>query len=487
MHLTISEDAARSRLPRGEARSAETAEESCPALGTSRIELPPPPFSTQILGFNDHRRERYRRRVQSSEWLIRGARIEAGLPPVATPGTTANSENWVRPPRPARCRWRVGELVGVHHSGEADTPGHWSGVERCGSIHACPVCSAVIRSERAHEIQAGVKNWQAEKKHLVFVTLTMRHRTTDKLAVTLDAALKAWQRLLQGSSWGRFRKKYGVKGYIRAVEVTLGANGWHPHLHALLFTDQPMSEKESKVMAADLYQRWGKYILEFGGGLPSKLRGVDVRPADKNGRVVAQYLSKVQDGKNEKKEDEPNQRIGHEMARFDFKTGRGASMMPFELLDPSRRQNSADDFAAYQLWNEYFNATRGRRAITWSRGLRELVGAKNERTDQEIVEDTEKAPLIFSIPGKTYDRMKNSPDTLALILESVEVGTADFAEDLADSFTPPPSPPRLPVINLDPERYRREPREILVQRAKDHFARKALILPLPESCLKVLE
>lgn len=485
MQLTISEDPARSRLPRGEARSVESAKESRPALGTSRIELPPLPASTHVLGFNDHRRERYRRRVQSSEWLIRGARIEAGLPPVAEPGTTAKSENWVRPPRPARCRWRIGELVGVHHSGEADTPGHWSGVERCGSIHACPVCAAVIRAERAREIQVGVVNWQADEKHLVFVTLTMRHRKTDKLAVTLDAALKAWQRLLQGSSWGRFRKKYGVRGYVRAVEITLGANGWHPHLHALFFTDQPMSEAESKDMEADLYTRWGKYIVEFEGALPSKLRGVDVRPADKNGRVVAQYLSKVQDGKNE--ETEPKQRIGHEIARFDFKTGRGGSLMPFELLDASRRQNTDDDLAAYRLWNEYFNATKGRRSITWSRGLRELLGVINERTDEEIVNDTEKAPLIFSIPGETYDRMKNSPDAMALILECVEVGTADSAEDLANSFKPPMTPPGVPVIGREPEKYRREPREVLVLRARDHFARKSLILPRQESSLKMLE
>ena len=103
------------------------------------------------------RRIRYRRRQTSSSWLIRAARIAAGLP--------ETGDGWVRPPRPARCRWRVSEEVNLHHT--EGSPAHWSGLERCGSVSACPVCSAVVRGRRAIEIQTAYAkkaydSWVAE-------------------------------------------------------------------------------------------------------------------------------------------------------------------------------------------------------------------------------------------------------------------------------------------------------------------------------------
>ncbi|WP_181036546.1 protein rep, partial [Arthrobacter sp. B1805] len=246
-----------------------------------------------------------------------------------------------------------------------DTNAHFSGLERCASIWACPVCSAVIRAERATDIQSAVEKWQTDENHLVFVTLTMRHKRTDKLAVTLNAALKAWSKVTSGRAWVNFKNQFGVQGFVRAVEVTLGENGWHPHIHALLFTNKPMTADDQEALSSALFDRWVKYVTSLGGGIPSKLRGIDVRPATKDGKVVAQYLSKVQE-KNLK----PDQGIGKEMARFDFKTGRGLSMTPFELLDGS---DNDENFIIMKLWNEYVAATKGRRAITWSQGLRDLV------------------------------------------------------------------------------------------------------------------
>lgn len=383
---------------------------------------------------NDRRTQRYERRQRSSEWLIRGARLEAGLPAVAAAGegSKASETGWVRPPRPARCRWRVGETVGVHHSGDVDKGAHWSGIERCASIWACPVCSAVIRAERANDIQAAVEKWQQEDNHLVFVTLTMRHRKTDKLDVTLNAALKAWQRICQGKAWEKFKARFGVQGYVRAVEITMGQNGWHPHIHALLFTDRPMTKADQDALTSALFDRWVTYVQKFGGGMPTKLRGIDVRPATKDGKVVAQYLGKLQ----EQKTPQPDQGIGKEMARFDFKTGRGSSLTPFELLDATGEDDEST-FTAYRLWNEFVAATKGRRAITWSKGLRDLVALEDEKTDEEILEESEQDDLIFLVPGQIYDRIKNVPALLAFVLESVEKGDVETALKIFDAGAPP--------------------------------------------------
>lgn len=113
------------------------------------------------------------------------------------------SSGWVRPPRVARCGWTMSGAVGVH--GGPGQSAHLSGVERCASIWSCPCCSAVIRAERAREIDAAVQAWQERGGSVVFVTLTMRHRASDALATTLDAALLGWRGLLQGSPWKRAR------------------------------------------------------------------------------------------------------------------------------------------------------------------------------------------------------------------------------------------------------------------------------------------
>lgn len=407
-------------------------------LGTSRTEFPPPPQSDH----SGRRLTRYERRQRSSRWLIQASRERAGYEPY--PGGVVDVQTgeirplraadpeWVRPPRPARCRWRLGELVGVHHG---DGTAHWSGLERCASIWACPVCSAVVRAERAAEIQQAVERHQASGGSLVFVTLTMRHGLDDALAVTLNAAIKAWQNLLRNQAWEKFKDRYGVDGYVRAVEVTHGhENGWHPHVHALFFVNRPLTDDEAEQWRSSMFDRWSRYVVKYGGGMPTALRGVDVRPADKDGTVVAQYLSKIQEAPPEPK----RQAIGHELARSDMKTGRGRhGRMPFELLDSTSKRDAA-------LWVEYVEATKGRRAITWSKGLRERLELDVERTDEQVIQDAEQETLRVLIPGPVYDTAKNRPSVLARWLDLAEAKSYRQLATLTDGhlFKKKPRPRR---------------------------------------------
>lgn len=374
------------------------------------------PLGTSLTVFPDaaareRRRVRFVRRQQSSEWLIRQARLDRDLPPVSE--DRAGEPGWVRPPRAARCRWRAAAVVGVH----GDEKGaHYSGLERCASIWACPVCAAVIRAERAREIQAAVDAWQRTGGSVVFVTLTVRHRKGDTLAATLEAVMAAWRGLLQGRVWGDFRARFGIRGYVRAVEITFGASGWHPHIHGLFFVDAPLKAGGAAVWESLMFSRWAALVVKHGGRLPTKLRGIDVRLADTAGSVVGQYLAKVQEAGEGKRYG-----VGQEMARFDFKTGRGSSLMPFELLNPAVGEDAADTEVARRLWCEYHAATKGRRAITWSRGLRDLVNLDVEETDDEVIEQAERRELRFLVPAAEYDAsLRRDPAVLALVLEAVE-------------------------------------------------------------------
>jgi hypothetical protein len=316
-------------------------------------------------------------------------------------------------------------MVGVHGG---PSGAHYSGTERCASIWCCPVCSAVIRAERAAEVQEAVGVWLRGHNSLAFVTLTLRHRRGDPLAVTFDAALKAWRGLLSGRAWVEFRERFGVEGYVRSVEVTYGSNGWHPHVHVLFFVREPLSEADLREWEDTLYERWASLVVDHGARLPSRLRAVDVRAAGDDGAVAAQYLTKVQEHVSTERA-----KIGSEMARFDFKTGRGQSLMPFELLDDRAREEADDDNdAGRRLWTEFYRVTKGRRAITWSVGLRDALDLGAERGDQQIVDDAERRALRFLIPGEVYDAIGNEAATLALILELVEMGRTEVAVDYLD-------------------------------------------------------
>lgn len=386
------------------------------------------------------RRSRFVRRSQSSKWLIADAVDSSAIEELGdgrfvdtTSGEVLDSD-WVRPPRPARCGWRIGEKVSVHSDGQF---AHFSGTERCGSIWACPVCSAVIRAERAREISQAVEAHQAAGGSILFVTLTIRHDRDDSLKQSMDAVLGSWRKLLQGSAWVGSKSKrgtrdrYRVSGYIRSTEVTYGSNGWHPHIHALFFTDDELSDTEVAAFGDELHTRWALFVRKATGKLPTREHGTDVQRVDEDGQVLGKYLAKVQDEGKSKTE---KWDASAELARADVKRGRGDNFVPFELLDsdhpmplPQRRR----------LWVEYYQGTKSRRGITWSRGLKARYEV-GEKTDEEIIEETEAAPVRWVADGRSYDALRRSdPELLALVLDAAAGENWAVVRGLLPGHEPP--------------------------------------------------
>lgn len=384
----MSREAAGSTHAAGAPAEAVGAAAERPSLGTSRIN---PPADAAGEALRASRWVRYMRRQQSSTWLIGAAREAIGLPYFFD---ALDSSEWVRPLRPARCRWRIDEAVGVHWS--EGRPAHWSGLERCGSIWACPVCSAVIRHGRSTEIQTAADRWTETGGGVSMLTLTTRHRKSDPLAQNLDLALKGWEELTKRKPWKAIRERLGLAGYIRAVEVTWSwANGWHPHIHALLLTERPLSDQEALDLQREVFGLWEGVVVRLGGRKLDRRHGVRVSAA-----TSAEYVAKVQE----------HDRAGLEMARLDLKSGRAGSLMPFELLDQAEHVGR---------WVEYVDATWRRRAITWSRGLKVLLSI-GERTDEEVLADTETSDLIGLMTAAEYDSIRNDPTALTAVLEEAE-------------------------------------------------------------------
>lgn len=267
--------------------------------------------------------------------------------------------------------------VGVHVAGSGRAA--LTGLQSCSSIWSCPVCSAHIRQERASDIELGVTNWLgANEGHAVLMlTMTLRHRAGGSLSKSLDALMDAWRRTIRGAPWQRQKLALGIVGQVKAVEITHGENGWHPHLHLLVFLRHTPGDDGLAAFSDWLHDRWAKFLTSHARSFtPSRAHGVRVQRV--NDGELGKYLVKVQDHAG------TDRHVGMELARTDLKSGRRTGQrLPFEILADCAYGERAD----LDLWWQYEKATKGRRAIEWSRGLRELVGLGDERADEEITAD----------------------------------------------------------------------------------------------------
>lgn len=404
--------------------------------------------------FRAARRDRFARRVTSRRWLLDEAAEAHGRDAAVKLA-----------PRPGTCGWAAGEAVGVHRA-----EGHaarFSGVQSCASVWSCACCGALIRSRRSEEVQEAARWWEAQGGQFLFLTLTVRHYAEDSLERTMDALTEGFRATINGAPWKRFTRRHGIRHWIKAQEVTLGwQNGWHAHLHVLLFVDLPGAAADLQAdadaarvamsLAVDgraraakrrrwerlvgevaeaeriaqqgisaarerelrdwLYDRWSKMVVTAGGRMPSRRRGVDIRTV-RDGQVVALYVSKLQEPDREVK----SWQVGQEMSRQDLKKGRVDSLVPLELLDTDGlTDEQVERQRAY--WLEYVHTTKGRRSMTWSRGLKEAAGIEDVEDEQIVAEETEDTEddRVLIIRAVDWRGIRDDADTLARILELVE-------------------------------------------------------------------
>lgn len=247
----------------------------------------------------------------------------------------------------------------------------WIGVLTCGHIWTCPTCSERLRTARLAKLLAAVGHgggvWQ-------MVTLTVRHFDGMPLRALQRGLMRAWRSARQGGATQRIWSER-VKASARAIEITRGGSGWHPHLHVLLHTDG-FSEEEKET----LLQRWLLCVeRELGPAcVPSVERAIrwstpiDICAASAEKR--ARYMVK----------------LGLEVAGE--KRGRRGSLSHWDVA-----ALAADgDSQARAWWTEFYRATKGRRmlelddrAAAYARQKRALDLV---RVELNIAEPLEKRP-----------------------------------------------------------------------------------------------
>ena len=321
--------------------------------------------------------------------------------------------------------------------------GGFAGLAYCGSVWACPCCSAKVASARQQEIEAAVSGWAGR---VAFMTYTVRHDLSMSASEVWDAVQAGHHAITSGRAHQGEKERMGVpspeivtecdfttphdervvcpvaacgqdsvKGrrhaarncgdgeltkrarrhartcrlgkpvsfvlpWMRFVEVTLGDNGWHVHQHMLVFLEADTTDRDRDDLYAIWWARWRDGSAAVG--LDGALMVNHAQWVD-SPRDVARYVTKgIFEVVPEKYT--PAERAAFEVARGDLKTGRFGNRSSMELLRDLVMNRDPSDLS---LWLDFEKASKGRRQMTWAHGARALLLPDvEELTDEEIAE-----------------------------------------------------------------------------------------------------
>lgn len=298
----------------------------------------------------------------------------------------------------------------------------YKGLYVCANLWTCPICAAKISERRRVELIGALASAKAQGLHVKLLTLTVPHGIGDDLRVILEGIKKSWRRTTTGRAGKALRKLLGVRGTIRALEVTYGQNGFHPHLHVLLFLEHDSSNAAVEGLFCPI---WQDACTKSGLPRPSDTHGCRVD----DGSKAASYASKWG--------------LESEMTKNHTKQGKQGGMTPWDFLRAVLEDGP--DAAKYRaLFKVYTDAFHGQRQLYWSQGLKALLQV-GEVSDEELAV-TEQDNCY------TLARLV-TPEWRAIMHARAQAAVLDVAED---------HPEKLPALIAG-----------LYQRHRAYLARKA--------------
>ncbi len=312
------------------------------------------------------------------------------------------------------------------------------------------MCGAKIRRGRSLEISQAAATWIDAGNEVYMITFTASHVSTMALAALLTLISAAFRSVISGRAWLGLKDELGIVGTIRSLEATHGANGWHPHLHVLVFVEGKLDARGllkfhryfrgQVVGGEEIPGRWGRFITSVCQGCgkrkmcssrakdscacrgpaykaPSYEHGVQIERCF-SGSGAAEYICKTEITKRSP---------GNELARGDMKAGRGEHRVPFEIL-ASAGEGNEDDL---RLWREYEQATNGHQCITWSKDLRLIIQESApgraqdedwlaEMTDEELADLEVNGEPVARVDAEAMDQARSIPGFRLSIVEAYE-------------------------------------------------------------------
>lgn len=274
---------------------------------------------------------------------------------------------------------------------------YFNGLMRCGRVWVCPVCASKISETRrtelndlllaAREIAIGYTSGKPEyypRWMLTMLTFTLSHKPDESAEDVLTRLDQAWARYTSGRWIQGYRERYYISGTIRALEMTHGEQGWHPHYHLLQFHDSwlraqigtaPNFHPSQPEMLQNARSHWSESVAK-AGGYADPIIGVALSVGE-----VAEYPIKS-DAERELK----RWGMTSEITKQTVKRGKLENRSMTDLLIDAAK---GDDLAA-AFWREGVAALEGHKQLEPSKGLWTMLGRKL-KTEAEAAEDTPEA------------------------------------------------------------------------------------------------
>jgi hypothetical protein len=227
-------------------------------------------------------------------------------------------------------------------------------------------------------VRAAINAWSGS---VVLITQTVPHKVRDALEPLLAAFTLALRKSKGCKGYTRAQALHGISGSIRALEITDGSNGWHPHAHTILFLNASNVCLED--LRATLFPLWESATRRTGFGRLSP-SAFDVQDA----RAVRQYVTKLGT--------EYEWGAHHEVTKAHSKRGRGSSMTPFDML--RSYLEIPGDGRLLARFAEFAYCFHGKRQLVWSDGLkRRLLGSEGLTDEQVSASIGECDPVLATI------------------------------------------------------------------------------------------
>lgn len=262
---------------------------------------------------------------------------------------------------------------------------YYKGLARCGMIWVCPLCASTITERRRDELSKLLGQTEeifitldnkveriitARKWNVGLATFTLAHKRGVSLQDTLSKLSGAYRRVTTGRWFADFKRSHSVIGTIRALEVTYGENGWHPHIHTILVRQSANTPRSTADIELDLMFRWDDAVHSVGAKA-DKIHGVDYRAGDTS---AIEYISKM--GQNVVGST-ARWNVVSELVKYPVKRGRKGNLTLWDLL----AEYMAGDVKAGELWIEAQAALKGKRHMVPSRGLYKALGTPESALD----------------------------------------------------------------------------------------------------------
>jgi hypothetical protein len=331
--------------------------------------------------------------------------------------------------RIAQCQSAIApEQRAVEIQVDANRPGaKYHNLVRCDS-NSCPHCSAARSEQDRHELSLALAQAIDHNIFPMLLTFTLSHHAGDSLK-SLERGLRtAFDKTFSGRWFQEFKAEWRVVGKITSSETTVGRNGWHPHLHVLLFTELEYAGKWPEAMEMQISERWIDKLKTLGFSA-NLAHGVDVRTAQSD---IADYVAKWG-----REPIEAGWGADTELAKANVKRATHGGLTPFQLLGAAAGIQADLDAACILLgadrevvkkrcsglYVEFFLAMKGRARLHWGDmwQLLDMDAAIADFEHDNPEKDDDTWVIFFCERGEIWNYLRGVKTGVDLRAELLEV------------------------------------------------------------------